>query len=243
MAKKRSSTTVKTLVRIQRLRDAVPLPPTIGELYTQEGKLRSEFIEHSRAERAIQRYHMRTGEAVRDKDLPIGIRQAFHLPLVWVQITNRYPWKVMWVRTKDGRPVKGQKLCTSLGGAVRFQRRITDVVPNATIVSRVRGYDIPPSLRGKLPPRWYWCPRCMKPRRYKRDDQGRRFTVNKKVWSKTKNKYIWVERNVHMLVCPMCETTNRDPVFRRSNQPWETRRFKKGVTRARKRKQPRSKRA
>jgi hypothetical protein len=228
------------LQHIQRIRDAVPLPATIGELYNGQGKLRSEFIEHRPAEHAIQRYHKRTGETLRDSDLPVGLQQALHLPLVWVQIVNRYPWKVMWIRrTPDGKRRKGQKLCASLGHAVAVREKVSKVAPNATVVSRVRGYDIPTSLRGKLPPRWYWCPRCMKPRRYVRDEKGETFTALKKVWSKEKQRFRWVERPVYLLRCPMCECTNRDPIFRRSNQPWETRKFKRGVTRARRTKKRR----
>jgi hypothetical protein len=232
---------VLVLRQIQRIRDSVPLPDTIGGLYDPDtNRLLSQYIEHGPATKALQRYHKRTGEAVGSKELSPGLRQAIKLPLVWGQIVTRYPWKVMWIRVdKQGRKRRGQKLCTSLGAAIKFQQKVSSVVPNATVVSRSRGYDIPPSLRGKLPPRWYWCPRCMKPRKYVRDDQGQRFTVNKKVWDKAKQKYKWVERNVYLLRCPMCSTTNRDPIFRRSNQPWEVRKFKKGVTRARKRKSKR----
>lgn len=225
-----------TLREMQRIRDAVPLPSTVSELYDGD-KLRSQYIEHTPARKALQRYHKRTGEAVYRDDLPIGLKQALKLPLVWNQITHRYPWKVMWVRTdSQGRRKKGQKLCTTLGGAIKEWDRIRAIVPNATVVSRSRGYDIPPKLRGKLPPRWYWCPRCMKPRRYARDPDGARFYVLKKVWRPTKGRYEWVERQVYLLRCPMCSTTNKDQVFRRSNQPWEVRKFKRGVRTARRRK-------
>jgi hypothetical protein len=106
-------------------------------------------------------------------------------------------------------------------------------VPNATIVSRARAYDVPPELRGKLPPRWYWCPHCMKPRRYERDPENRRFDTMKKVWSKEKQRYIWKSRMVYLLVCPVCGLHERNPIFRRSNQPWEVRKFKQGARRAR----------
>jgi hypothetical protein len=79
---------------IQRIRDSVALPLTVGELYDSNGKLRSEYIQHTLAERAIQRVHKRAGEAVQDcGKLPPGIRQALKLPLIWVQIVNRYPWE------------------------------------------------------------------------------------------------------------------------------------------------------
>jgi hypothetical protein len=222
------------LIEIQRIRDSVPLPSTIGELY-HEGHLKPQFIEHTRAELAIQRYHRRVGEAVETNGLPPGLRQAMRLNLVWVQIVHQYPWKVMWVRVVDGRRVRGQKLCATLGHAILVQDKIVGKVPNATIVSRSRGYDIPAELRGKLPPRWYWCPRCMKPRRYQRDEDNATFSVVKKHWVRSKSKYEWKERTVYLLRCPMCGCTNRDPVFRRSNQPWEVRKFKRGVTRAKRR--------
>jgi hypothetical protein len=233
------------LAEIQRIRDSVPLPATIGELYTAEGKFRTEFNMHGPAERAVQRYHKRTGEAVYSSNgrLPVGLEQALHLPLVWVQIVNRYPWKVMWVRTVNGQRKKGEQLCSSLGGAIIVQRKVARIVPNATVVSRTRGYDIPPQLRGKLPPRWYWCPRCMKPRRYQRDPDDATFYVVKKQWSDEKQRYVWKERRVYVLRCPMCNCTNRDPVFRRSNQPWEVKRYKRGATRASNRKSRRHRRS
>lgn len=231
--------TGQRLLEIQRIRDSVPLPSKISELYKGDGTLHPQYVEHGPAERAIRRYHRKAGEAVEHEQLSVGLRQALHLPLVWTQIVHRYPWAVMWVRVKDGRRVRGRKLCATLGHAIHECERIQRIVPNATVVSRSRGYDIPPSLRGKLPPRWYWCPRCMKPRKYARDENDATFSVVKKVWSKEKKKYKWVERTVYLLHCPMCGCTNRDPVFRRSNQPWEIRRFKRGVTRARRTKQRR----
>jgi hypothetical protein len=208
----------------------------MAELYTADGKLLSHYLQHRPAEHAIQRYHKRTGEAVysQNGDLPVGLQQAVRLPLVWVQIVNRHPWKVMWIRVVDGKRKKGEKLCTTLGGAILLQRKISSVVPNATVVSRARGYDIPHELRGKLPPRWYWCPRCLKARKYQRDPQGATFYTIKKVWSDEKRRYVYKERKIYLLRCPMCSCTNRDPIFRRSNQPWETRRIKRGVTRVRK---------
>lgn len=207
------------------------------EMYDGDGRLLSQYHQHKPAERAIQRYHRKTGEAVLSDDLPVGIRQAIKLPLVWTQIVNRNPWKIMWIRTdSQGRRRRGQKLCPNLGAAIREWERIKVIVPNATIVSRARAYDIPPKLRGKLPPRWYWCPHCMKPRRFVKDpDPKNRHHVLKKVWSEEKKRYIWVERLVWRIECPMCGCSNRNPIFRRSNQPWEVRRFKKGVRRARKR--------
>src|SRR5262245_19469293 len=131
-----TSKTPDVLRAIQELRDEYPLPDTLGEMYDSQGRLRSEFIEHRPAERAIQRYHKRTGEAVRQRaDLPVGLQQALHLPLIWVQITTRHPWAVMWIRVKDGKRVHGKKLCTSLGHAIAFQRKVSKVAPNATVVS------------------------------------------------------------------------------------------------------------
>ncbi len=219
---------------IQRIRDSVPLPATIGELYLN-GKLRNEYLQHGPVDRVIQRLHRRAGEAVEDKDsLPPGLQQAIKLPLIWVQIVNRHPWKIMWVRTDEkGRKRKGEKLCTTLGGAILEWRRIKRLAPNATVISRARGYDIPPSLRGRLPKGWVWCPHCMKPRKYKRGETEQKFSVLKKQWSEEKGRYEWRERMVYLLICPLCGNTNRDQVYRRSNQPWEIRKFKKGVRRAR----------
>jgi hypothetical protein len=216
----------------QRIRNSVPLPQHVSALFTSQGKLKSEYLCHDHVTEALQRRHRRAGDAVTQNSLPPGVQQALRLPLVWVQIVNRYPWKVMWQRIDSrGRRRRGELLCTTLGGAIKEWRRISRLVPNATIVSRARGYDIPAELRGQLPPKWLWCPHCMKPRRFQRDPDQPPFHAMKKVWRSDKQRYDWVARKVWVVVCPMCGCTNRSAVFRRSNQPWELRRVRRGTTR------------
>jgi hypothetical protein len=82
----------------------------------------------------------------------------------------------------------------------------------------------------------YWCGYCMAPRRFVRSRPEQTFTTNKKFWSDDKGRYIWKEVTLAVIECRVCHGTNRDGRFRRNNQPYEIRRFKQGVRRARRRK-------
>jgi hypothetical protein len=229
--------------RLQAARDSYPLPSTIGELFAGN-MLKPPYAKHGPAERALQRYHEKAHASVNGQtELSPGVRQALKLSVTWSQLTKRYPWKVMWQRKVNGRIARGEKMCTTLGGAIAFQRSIIDRVPNATVVSRVRAYDVPPKLRGRFPKKgFYWCPYCMKPRKFLIDESGQWFYAQKKVWSHEKGRYVPTERAVALLRCPMCGCTNRDHVWRRSNQPWEKRRIKSGVRRVRKQRRSRGNR-
>lgn len=162
---------------------------------------------------------------------PDSVRIIAKIGYHYGQLGKRFPFAVMWL--KDGK--RYRKRCANIGEAVLVHQKVSPVVPNATIVSLVRSYDIPSDLRGRLPKPWLWCPRCLKPRKFVLDADGRSFFALKKKWNAEKGRYEWVDRRVAMIFCPMCSCSNKDPVFRRSNQPWETRRFKQGVTRARRR--------
>jgi hypothetical protein len=212
------------LEALRKIRDSYPLPRTVGELFQKSGSLKSEYVEHRPAERAIERYHKRSHERVVEYEVTLGVRQALKLPLLHNQLVHREPWAVYWIHKRK----RYKKLFTSLGAAIIFHSEVVQLVRNATIISRSRGYHIPPSLRGKLPKGWVWCPHCMKPRRYKRHPSGDTFYTIKK----DPNTFVRKERQVALLICPMCQSTNRDHVYRASNQPWEIRKFRRGATRA-----------
>jgi hypothetical protein len=211
---------------LRRLRDSYPLPRKVSDLFQTSGMLKPEYAEHRPARRAIEAYHQRNNVRVAEYKVDLGVRQALKLPLLHQQLVHREPWAVYWLA--NGRRYK--KRFTSLGAAIEFHARVIQQVPNATIISRSRGYHIPPSLRGKLPKGWVWCPHCMKPRKYRRHPSGETFSVFKKDPVTFQRKL----RDVALLICPMCQNTNRDHVYRASNQPWEIRKFKRGATRARK---------
>jgi hypothetical protein len=75
----------------------------------------------------------------------------------------------------------------------------------------------------------------MQPRRFRAVRPLQEFYAMVKVWSDEKKRYKWVDRKLRLLECQYCGCTNRETVFRRSNQPWEIRKFKRGVRRARRR--------
>lgn len=185
---------------------------------------------------AVQRRHKRQADYVLNAEwngyiVPIGVAHALRQPLVWTQLHNRYPWAVYWRSKKTGRRMR--KLCQTLYGAIEFHQKALRVDRSATIISRGRAYDVPPELRGRIPQPWKWCPFCMKPRKFRRTTGGETFSAMVKHWSDTKQKYVWSERMLALMKCPVCRNSNRHPVFRRSNQPWEKRTFKQGAIRAR----------
>lgn len=200
-----------------------------------KGRLLHPDYDTPRTHNAIDRRHERQARILMTTswegyEISLGVQQALQLPLMHAQRVNKYPWAVVWFSTKRGKYVR--RLHESLASAIMFHRSAARVDPHATIISRQRGYDIPPSLRGKLPTPWKWCPHCMKPRKYRRLGD-RTFYAQVKRWNHTKQRYEWLDRRLALMICTICRCTNRDPVFRRSNQPWELRRFKRGAMRAR----------
>lgn len=169
--------------------------------------------------------------------VPYGVRDALHQPLMAVQITTKYPFFVTWVSPKTGKRLR--KLFMSLPHAIVFvAERAQYVDEDAAIVAR-HGFDIPTKLRGKFPRKMdgrmhYWCPRCMSPRRFRKTDSV--FFADKKFWNEEKGHYEWKNVKLAVVECTVCGITNRDYKFRRSNQPFEKRKIKKGVRRVKRRK-------
>lgn len=177
--------------------------------------------------------------------VPYGVRQALGTPLLHEALVHRYPFQVQWTSPKTGKRLR--KNMETLAHAIIFiAEKAQYVDPQASIISR-HGFYIPTSLMGKFPRQmrdeqgkahtYYWCPRCMQPRRFKRN--GEDFLGVRKTWvtpDKGVPHWDWLERRLALTLCTTCGISNRDTKFRSCNQPVEKRRFKQGVTRARRRK-------
>lgn len=167
-----------------------------------------------------------------DYKIPPGVAYAMKLQLTWNQIVTPYPWAIYLINRRGKRIRIRQRTITQ---AIMLHKRLIKKYSTATIVSLGRSYDIPPKYRGRLPGPWKWCPRCMKPRKFKRvyQDNGepRIFYTMVKTWNQTKQRWVDKERKLAVMRCPMCHITNQDHVFRRSNQPQHVRKIRQGARR------------
>jgi hypothetical protein len=173
--------------------------------------------------------------------VPTTVLACINQPLITSQMNNRLAWYVTWISPRTGQRLR--KHFMSPWVAIDFiATKASKVDPHAALVSRTHAYDIPPKYRGKVPYKqeykgrmrtWYWCPLCMQPRRFRAVKPPQEFHAQVKVWSDEKQRYIPKEHKLRLLECSYCQCTNRDSVFRRSNQPWEIRKFKRGARRAR----------
>lgn len=221
-------------------------PASVADLFTEDNKLKMVY-EREDVYAWFQRRHAK-GNSLIDDDgfyrkndvewkVPYGVRDALKQRLYPVQLVYKFPFFVTWVSPKTGNRLR--KNFMSIPHAIAFVAEQAQFVDeNATIVSK-HGFYIPRKLMGKFPrimhgKNHYWCPRCMQPQRFTRT--GEIFYVQKKTWSREKERYEWPERKLAVIACVVCGITNRDAMFRRSNQPLEIRRIKKGVRRAKRRK-------
>jgi len=158
-------------------------------------------------------------------------------------MNNRLAWYVTWVSPRTGARLKKYFMSPWVGMEF-LATKAARADSHAALVSRQRPYDVPARYRGKFPYRqeykgrtrtWYWCPLCMQPRRFRAVQPQQEFYAEVKVWSDEKKRYIPKERKLRLLECHYCGCTNHNAVWRRSNQPWEIRKFKRGVRRARRR--------
>lgn len=168
--------------------------------------------------------------------VPLGLLYYWHRPLRRHQMVVLHPWFVVWRSPRTHKRLKKQ--FQSLPHAIDFVATRAQYVDTHAAVVAKHPYDVIPSLRGKLPLRrdghtYYWCPLCVTAREFYRVNPEQTFWATKKTWSDEKRRYIWRDRKVRVLACRVCGCTNRNAVFRRSNQPWETRKFKQGARRAR----------
>lgn len=190
------------------------------------GVLKSRDLERTLKLIGDDGHYRRNGYNVK---VPYGVRHALQQPLVHTQIVNKYPWAVIW-KGKDGCPRR--KLCMTIISAIEFMALARRKGVRASIVSRQRGYDIPPKLRNKIPKPYKWCPFCMDARKYRRVGDDHKFSALRKEWSEEKQRYVWKERKIYLMRCEVCGLSNREITFRRSNQPWEVRKFKRRARRA-----------
>lgn len=232
---------------VREVRDAARRITRISDLYGagETGRLLDgQFTGNRKVTRLLQRRHQRVLNGIDHKGVyhcehhswkvPGGVRRCIDRPLVWGQIVNQYPWAVVWTSPKDGK--RKRKLFATAGGAIHFIATQAQYVDKkASIISRVVGYDIPLEFVNRIPHPWKWCPYCMTPRRYKRRKDGATFWTMRKEWSHEYERYVWRERKLAILVCERCGSTNQDGHMRRSNQPWELRKIKRGVKRVRRR--------
>lgn len=221
-------------------------PSSIEDLFTEAGKLKAVY-EREDVYAWFQRRHAK-GTSLIDDDgyyrrnghewkVPYGVRDALKQKLYPMQMVYKYPFFVTWFSPTTGKRLR--KNFMSIPHAIAFVTEQAQFVDEeATIVSK-HGIFIPRKLMGKFPrvmadgKNYYWCPRCMQPKRFRRT--GDTFSTLKKEWNTERGRYDWMERNLAVLSCIVCGITNRDHKFRVSNQPLEIRRFKKGVRRAKKR--------
>lgn len=194
--------------------------------------------------RYIKKRHKRYGRLIDENGffryeghkwkVPFGVRLCLRRTLVNNQITVRYPWAVVWRSPKTGKRLK-KYFSTPYQAIVFITTKAQYVDSRTALIARSVGYDIPPQLRGRIPKPWKWCPNCMGARRFKAVDPQEVFFAQVKVWNEKKFIYEYRDRKLRLMRCEICGCTNRDRKFRRSNQPWETRKFKPGVRRAKKR--------
>lgn len=218
-------------------------PETVEDLYEDE-QLHRDFVTDKSVYAWLQKRHTKVQPFIdaegyyrrhgHEWKVPYGVRIALKTQLSWNQLANQYPFYVTWVSPKTGKRLK--KYFMSLPSAIIFTAEKAQYVdPKSTIVSR-HGYYVPPKLRGKIPVPYKWCPCCMKAVRFRRVTPQVEFFAMRKEWNNEKNRYEYMDRRVALLICTTCGITNRDQKYRRSNQPWEVRKFKKGVRRAKRRK-------
>jgi len=201
-----------------------------------------------KVEKLLQRLHKPNGSVNEDRvysqsvngrvhswKVPYGLLYYWRKPLRRHQMVIYHPWYVTWVSPKTGKRLR--KMFQNLPTAIHFVATRAQYVDKSAAVVSKQNYDVPPALRGKFPHRdsrgvWYWCPLCVTPRRFHRTDQTT--TVMKKI-RRDDGTFKWTARTVAVIQCRVCGCTNRNSAFRRSNQPWEKRKFKRGVRRAKRR--------
>lgn len=221
--------------------DRPPKPRRLADFYDENGLLLSYYASSRKVSKIMalieSKQHEAAAQAIKDYPstngyrLPLGVRLALKQSMTHVQLTHQFPWAVVWVSPKSGK--RKRIKCGLLTQAVHAHHRLYEQGIEATIISRSRGYDIPPALRGRLKKSRKWCPHCMKPVRMQRVQPDDFFYA--RVWVETDKGWEQVERRLPLTRCPTCGNTNRDHVFRRSNQNWKRLKIAQGVRRVRRR--------
>lgn len=212
---------------------SAPKISKVSDAYAN-GKLRSEFL-HTNIEEKLMARQLRLatdtvlGLSDNGYKVPRSINVFIDGGIVWNQVMQEKPWAVIVL--KDGK--RKRKRFNNLYEAVSFHKKIHTRYPSSGVVSLSHSYDIPQRWRftkEKLPKKYKWCPRCANFRIFRRAYPEQKFNTNVKV-KKASGKYEWTERWLWVTECQLCGCTNRDPVMRRSNLPYDVRKIKRGVRR------------
>lgn len=214
-----------------------PKVKTLSDAYDTNNKLRSEFQGTDMEQKLLKRqYELGIDASLAeygDVKPPRSLKYILREPFVWAQINTRYPWSIIVVKDGKRLQLKRNNLKEAVLDYVKLKRKY----PHTYLISRARSYDIPPEWRFKkdeLKAKIKWCPRCVDFRIFKKVEPQEEFFAMKKVRKTDKKgelKFEWVERKVFLIECVVCGCNNRDPIYRRSNQPWQLRKIKKGVRR------------
>lgn len=212
-----------------------PRVSKVDEAYDDRGKLRPELVNTDMEGMLLSRQEKQARRAL-SEDLrpgyviPRNVRVFLNQGFVWNQIVNEKPWAVYVLI--NGR--RRRKRFNNLWQAVEYHSKITVKYPSAGVVSMCRAYELPAEWRlkkDKLARKWKWCPRCAAFRVYHRVEPVSRFYADIKRWNATKGQWEWTNRLIWLTECQLCGHNNRDPAFRRANQPYHVRRIKQGVFR------------
>ena len=233
----------------QKIRSRVrPRVRRIEDAY-RDGKLLPELLGTDMERKLIKRQRRMAIDAsllsTNGYDPPRNVTYMSEQGFVYAQVSHEKPFAVIVLGKErpDGTRKRMVVRRNNLIAAVHAHRALSKKYKRVYIVSLVRGYDLPPQWRlkkSKLPKKFVWCPYCSDFRIYRRHPDQVRFSALKKVekWSDKLNgyKFEWVERQVWLTACIVCGNTNRNSIYRRSNQPWELRHLKPSVTRVKQRK-------
>jgi Zn ribbon nucleic-acid-binding protein len=217
---------------------ARPKVKSLSNVYDGD-HIRPEFIGTDMEDKLMQRQRSMAVDALlglsrNGYKVPKNVEFFLQGGFVWNQVAQRRPWAVYVLITTPKGTTRKRKRFNNLYEAVAWHSKIHPKYPSSGIVSLAHQYELPAEWRvrkDKLPNRFKWCPHCGTFRVFKIKVPRETFSVLKKVWRPSKDKYDWVERTVAVIECQLCGHNNRSPVYRRSNQPWEVRRIKKGVRR------------
>ena len=245
-------TTRKTKVSSRKLRKKLRIKDLYGEGVSGnllQGRYGTAKIyawfqnRHRRGTQLLDHGEYTSADGKHVWNVPVSVQECLALPLTTGQMNNRLAWYVTWVSPRTGQRLKKYFMSPWVGMEF-LATKAARVDEHAALVSRQRPYHVPAKYRGKFPHKqqykgrmrtWYWCPLCMQPRRFRAVKPLQDFYAQVKVWSEEKQRFIWKERKLRLLECQYCGCTNHNDTFRRSNQPWEVRKFKRGVRRARRR--------
>lgn len=220
----------------ERLRPSVS---KVHEAYSK-GRLRSEFNGSKVEEILLKRQQKKGLDAVLSLSsngykVPRNVSHMLEQGFVWAQVVTEKPWAVYVLVPREGQEdLRRRKRFNNLYDAVVFHRKARKAGYVAGIVSLARAYELPREWyfkKDKLKKKWKWCPYCADFRTFKRVYPERRFEAPIKRWDEKKGVFTWKYHMVYLMACTVCGNNNREPAYRRANQPFEIRYIKAGARR------------